>query len=796
MNNLEKYKGFAVYAIWGGIFMLLLTPFVVVKSMYFPYVAGKGFYFRIIVEIIAVLYLFVVAIDKSFLPKRSLTLYVLLGLLLSLCISNIFGPDTYKSFFSNYERMEGFVNVAHLVILFIVSNSVIQTKKSWDYILNFSLITSFLVNAYSVLQLAGYIKINQGGVRVDGPFGNASYLAMYALIHIFIALYFVFRSQTEQYKKIIYIALALFSFYILFMTATRGAMLGLVFGLITSGLFLGIRVQNRETRIFAGIALAVIVFLFAGVFMFKGSSIIKSSDSLTRLSNISLSDSTAMSRFTIWGMSLEGLKEKPIFGWGQENFNYVFNSHYKPSLFTQEEWFDRAHNLVFDWFVTGGLFGGILYLSLFAWAVYYIWKREDFEIGEKAVLIGLVCGYFFQNLFVFDNPTSYTLFFLLLAFVTVGKNFEWKEENERGQISATRYALLSVFALIFLYVSFVITVKPIVTNITLIKTLEEYNNYRAYSNIASSMSQNPSNQNLVRGDIVKILENKSVPDEIKAILSRFKKGNKTDNLGKILSEASLESANTIPELMQKIINQDTFGITESREQFAQLAVSVIREKDFPAEAKEKIYQISKAEMYKHMALSPLNARNYMIGGMFFAETGNLQLSIEHLKKALELSPQKQSIMLQLGAIYAQANMMNEAVEMWKKASELDGRFPTPKIAYAGGLLINNQKEEAMIIINDLLKNESDRNALYMNDQFARILPFAKEYKLLVDLLKYRIEKDPDDINRRMSLVVTYFDANMKTDAIKELEEIKTIFPDFSTTADKYIKDIKNGKRPE
>jgi len=43
-------------------------------------------------------------------------------------------------------------------------------------------------------------------------------------------------------------------------------------------------------------------------------------------------------------MAWEGVKEKPLLGWGQENFNLVFNKYYEPSLYGQEVWFDRVHN--------------------------------------------------------------------------------------------------------------------------------------------------------------------------------------------------------------------------------------------------------------------------------------------------------------------------------------------------------------------------------------------------------------------------------------------------------------------
>lgn len=36
------------------------------------------------------------------------------------------------------------------------------------------------------------------------------------------------------------------------------------------------------------------------------------------------------------GLAIEGFKEHPILGWGQDNFILVFNKYYDPRLYSQE----------------------------------------------------------------------------------------------------------------------------------------------------------------------------------------------------------------------------------------------------------------------------------------------------------------------------------------------------------------------------------------------------------------------------------------------------------------------------
>ena len=101
-------------------------------------------------------------------------------------------------------------------------------------------------------------------------------------------------------------------------------------------------------------------------------------------------------------MAIKGFKERPILGWGQENFNIVFNKHYNP-LMDQEQWFDRTHNIILDWLIAAGILGALSYLSLFVAVLVLIWRRGTFTFVEKSILTGLFAAYFFHNMFVFDN---------------------------------------------------------------------------------------------------------------------------------------------------------------------------------------------------------------------------------------------------------------------------------------------------------------------------------------------------------------------------------------------------------
>lgn len=107
-------------------------------------------------------------------------------------------------------------------------------------------------------------------------------------------------------------------------------------------------------------------------------------------------------------MAWQGVRERPVLGWGLDNFHYVFAEKYDPAMYAQEQWFDRSHNVFMDWLVSAGVLGLIAYLSLFAIAIYMLWRisPESMTFSSKAVIIGGLVAYLGHNIFVFDNLSS------------------------------------------------------------------------------------------------------------------------------------------------------------------------------------------------------------------------------------------------------------------------------------------------------------------------------------------------------------------------------------------------------
>lgn len=591
--------------IFAGLFAVPFIPFLVYSSFFFPFITTKAFTFRIIVEIVFAAWVILALIDKGCRPKKSPVLYAVAIFLVITGVANIFSVDSVRSFWSNFERMEGFISLLHLGAFFVVISSVFR-EVDWKRWWNTSLAASTLMVIYVLLQLAGSVTIHQGGVRVDGTFGNATYLAVYMLIHIFIAALFLYRSYKDVAMRWTYGFLIIGQAIILYNTATRGAILGLLGGLIVVAL---LNLKNREDRLvrLASLSLfAGLVVLIGGFFLLKDTDFVRESPVLSRFSSITTEELKSGGRSFVWPMAIEGFKERPLLGWGQENFIYVFQENYVPEMYRLEPWFDRAHNAYLDWLVGAGLLGALSYLSLYIITLYLVWRsKNDFSHIERSILTGLLAAYFFHNFFVFDHLVSYILFFSLLSYVHFRNADKPLWTKPIGEFYAQRIALplIGIFLVLSLYF---VNIKPIIGNSFLIEGL------------------------------------KSIQlQEFEKAGTNFKKAYYTSTLGRqeVVQHTSVNSI---------VIFQSSLSLEKKNEFYAFVKSAVIKE----------------AEDY------PVDAKVQLMAGSFLSSTGAFDEALFYLERARELMPGKQQIYFEIANVYINNGNDQAAIDTLQYVGEI------------------------------------------------------------------------------------------------------------------------------
>lgn len=615
--NRQTLKGIILV----GLFAVPFVPFLVYSGFFFPFITSKAFAWRLIVEVIFAAWILLALVDSNYQPKKSFILYAILAFLAVIGLADLFGAASVKSFWSNFERMEGFITLLHLGAFFLVMSSVFNEAlwKKWWHV---SLATSFIMVLYASLQVFRVTDPSQAGTRVDGTFGNTIYLAVYMLFHIFLALYFLLRERVSTGWKWTYSLLIISQIFILYNTATRGAILGFLGGFLIVAI---LNLWNRENSLMRKTSIAglvSIVVLVAGFWGMRNSDFVLNNPVLARFATLTTEDLRTQGRYFVWPIALEGVKDRPILGWGQENFNFVFQEYYRPDMHHLEPWFDRAHNIFLDWAIAGGILGLLAYLSLYGALMLLVWRNAGFSFTEKSILTGLVAAYFFHNFFVFDHLISYVLFFSLLAYIH-SKSLALSPASENSVDERRANMALPVVILVFASVLYFVNIGPYLANTRLLQAL--------------SILQNP------QGDV-------------------------------LLATESFKSAYGASRL----------GRTEMVEQMTVNSPSILGSANLSIEEKNDFFLFVQEAVEKEARTNPNDARAQLLAGSFFATTGHEEKSIEYLEKAREIVPNKQQVYFELGRAHLLVEDFESMLLEFGVAYELDPSYREARIYYLLG----------------------------------------------------------------------------------------------------------------
>ncbi len=728
-----------------GVFIVPLTSVIVTKFLFFPFITGKNFFFRILVEIISSLWLILAVYDKRFRPKfagrRTWILYFFAVFVIALVLSTLLGADPFRSFWSNFERMEGLITYLHLFAYFLVLSSALNKEKLWKIFFNVSLGVSFFVAIYGLLQLTGALAIHQSDVRLDSTFGNASYLAIYMVFHIFIALWLFLKDK--NWYRWFYIPVMALEAIILYYTATRGAILGFIGGLFLSLLLIGLFSESKKAKITAISFVGAIVILTGVFFLAKDSDFVRHSPVLSRFSSISISDLGTQSRFVVWKISWEGFKEKPIFGWGPENYNLIFNKYYEPVLWAQEPWFDRAHNVFFDKLTTSGILGLLFYLGLFGAPLFYILlkrKRYGFSVYDFGILTGMFAAYFFHNIFVFDNIVSSILFCSFLAYthfrVAGSDQFLQDEKNFSAKSDYKKPALVSFVAIAGVFIIYSVNVPGILS---------------AY--------------NLLSGIMHKEI------------------GFNNPQVAGQQFEESLKSFN-------KALAYDSFGTPEAREHLANFSSRLFDFANASDELKMKVFNAASSEMKKQIEESPDDIRYILFESSLYNEAKMYDEAIILLKKAVELSPKKQQIYFELATSYMNKKDYENSVSVLKTAFDLDPLYGDARKIYAMALIMSAREKEG----ENLLKEKYGTEILADERLVRAYIERGNYYKVAAILEKF-VEQNPDNAQYQLRLGASYLQIGQREKAIEQIQKVIELEPNFKEQGEYYINEIRAGRNP-
>lgn len=477
-----KVKNIEVKGLWQwkvmeymAYLIVFLTPLYFINNhLLFSFNSPKTILMIGIVLLMTILYSWGILIEKK-LSFRLTPLHIIsLIFLFILTASSILGIDPLNSFFGKWTAGVNLILIYALVIFAFLTGFLIKKSKSFPpKILIVSFISSICVAIIS------YTGDSLTEVFKDGnsTIGNSSYAGAYLLFNVCFGIG-LFLYYSKIWKKI---SIALGTFIILFSPIlfnkdillgkieiseiihkpfllfgyANAADIGLVVSILAIISFFLIFSSKKITKV---IGVILLFSLISGIF-YIGLELVRPTSPLHRI----YVEQKGENRFIAWDAAKRGFADHPLLGSGFNNFYYNYQKYFTSEILelkNPEFYFSQPHNIVFEYASNNGLLGLLSYFGLLIFTFLALFGiKEDEDKGIKMIrvtLISVLFGYFVQNLFGFDTPTTYLMLFLVVGIAIGLSKKEWifNISDKRNGIIKFILSLIIVisFVSIFLFV--------------------------------------------------------------------------------------------------------------------------------------------------------------------------------------------------------------------------------------------------------------------------------------------------------------------------------------------------------
>lgn len=716
-----------------GLYGTLLLPLLFTSFTYFPWNFGKTIIFQIIVELLLLLYLIGRAAgsgDKIAEPLNWLD-WSLVIFFLVISVTAFTGVNISNSFWGNQARANGIFTWLHFGAWYFLFGRYFSEKKDWNKLLFLAVGVAVLVSSTIFFQhsLPLAWQSDAGG----GIIGNRAFAAAYLLVAFGLALALTF-SYNGQYR---YWSLApvLILLAAIFWTGNRGATIGLIAGVI-SGLAAAVfMVKNKRFSRLALIFLSLILIVTIGLATLAATKTLSVYfPNLAGVINIeNFTSGTGETRLMAWQIAWQGVKERPITGWGWSNYDVTFNKYFNPHFlkynFTETVW-DKPHNWLLEIGNNSGVLGLVSYLSIFGSACYYLLRKgksRDYHVSPiiGSVFLGTLVGYLVTDFFLFETSNTLLLFFLSLAYIA--------REFSVPQIVVSPARWLAVGR--FLWIPYVLFLPVSLFSFNYLPLKASY--YLSQARAA----------------------------DVSATWS-------------LAAEKALAVPVFVGEngifLAERFVQLDKANVDVTQKETVSAAVAV-------AATLEK-----QSEQYRDNPLLPVWAGQvYMIlgekvGPKYYVDAERLLL------RAKAISPRKQEFLFFLGRLYLLEKDFPRAIDVQKQAVAAD---PSISIShwFLGLTYIASGDSESGLREVEIARKQGYALTLDQQLYLIDIYAGAKKYDKVVEGYKNLVNSEPENVNWYIKLATAYALAGQKSLALDTVKEAIRLYPPLQPEADKFIK---------
>lgn len=403
-----------------SIYIALLSPLIVSRGLFFPFITGKALFFRTFVEI--ALFFAALAITYGEIPLKNTKevfkskIFIVFGVFTALIWITAFTAERPGyAMWSNFERGEGAWQMLHYFAFFALISLLFRTKSDWKGLAIGQTVTGSLVALYAVAQGIINVIITKYGAEsaealkalvispnmgaLSGTLGNPSYLGGYLIFSMLFGVYLV-RTEAKDSWRYIWTGMLLLQGVMFFTAKTRGSFVAGGVGILILLCIWALEKKkgflHNALLLASGVAIAGATTIL--VLTIKGDAI-----------------QSIQPRLWTWNSAVSGIIERPLLGWGTENFPFIFDKYYNQNHYGIQSWFDRAHNALIEYATSGGLPLMIAYLAIFAALYMKVWKKE--RSGWRPLFLAMPAVYLINGLVLFEILPLYVMFCLMTAFL-------------------------------------------------------------------------------------------------------------------------------------------------------------------------------------------------------------------------------------------------------------------------------------------------------------------------------------------------------------------------------------------
>lgn len=396
------------------------------------------------------------------------------ALAISMALSVFFSVDIRFSTFGDPMRAGGIINILFYFVFSIFLLFFITKPEYWKKLLYTNLAIGVLASLFAIVQYFGilgdtFVSFTTGGT--PSFMGNSTFLAIYLLFSSFLAFTLMIQNKEKSQKIIFALLVALFLFTIL-ISGSRATYFAIIFGFAFFFFFYPAKLKLLKLSGVFIIAIAIAVILFFNIYPGLSQKQGAWGTVASRLSLQRISQDFFGNRLLSWQITWQAIKEKPIFGWGPENFYIGFEKYYAPlDQSLQKAWWDKPHNIFLDIWVNYGIFTFLLYIFFWVFIIYKLQKSKYTSQDRKRIIMihgiqAMFIGYLIALFFNFDSfPTLFISFFFigysLHLLSTEGEN---KEIIFQSKNFLSKKPTAIIFIVILTIFGFLGCLKPLYLN--------------------------------------------------------------------------------------------------------------------------------------------------------------------------------------------------------------------------------------------------------------------------------------------------------------------------------------------